>query len=300
MDTSPSDSPGVWAQIACILEVTARKAGNVHREKDFADTHFLDFLLSAAALGPVLEQAPGRPVGQSILECIRATRRLVESNTNLGIVLLLAPLAAAPVTVPLAQGIGAVLKALSIEDARMTYEAMRLARPGGMGEVAEQDLAKEPTQSLREVMSIAAPRDLIARQYVTDFAAVLEDGAPVLRQAWQEMDWEAAIQKTHLHFLAQYPDSLIVRKRGLAVAQEAGRRARQVLATGFPHAQRGRDAFVLLDAWLREGGNARNPGTSADLVTACLYVGQREGWISGSLLRGVRREPEIRHPPEGV
>src|SRR6516164_4281346 len=84
------------AQLACIWEATARKPGNVHRFLDFDDLSYLDFLVTAAAVAPVLAGAAGRRVGATILECVRAARRVVRSNSNLGIVLLLAPLAAVP------------------------------------------------------------------------------------------------------------------------------------------------------------------------------------------------------------
>ena len=87
---------GLCAQLACILEATARKPGNVHRYADFADATYLDFLLSAAAIAPVMEQAPRRRVGETVLRAVRATRRVVATNTNLGTILLLAPLAAVP------------------------------------------------------------------------------------------------------------------------------------------------------------------------------------------------------------
>lgn len=277
--SKPHLDVGVCAQAACLMEVCARKAGNVHRERDFADTHFLDFQLSAAAIGPAMARAAGRPVGETILECVRATRRLVNTNTNLGIVLLIAPLAAVSRSRSLSQGIGAILQDLSVEDARLAYDAIRLANPGGLGRAPEEDVAQTPTRTLREVMTLAASRDLVARQYAEDFHAVLEEGAPVLRDAWQRHGWEPAIQWTHLHLLANYPDSLIARKRGLADAEEVSRRARAVLDAGFPTEQAGREALARLDAWLREDGHSRNPGTSADLVTACLFAALREGWI---------------------
>src|SRR6476619_6256717 len=87
---------GMCAQAACILEATARKPGNVHRYADFVDTTYLDFLLSAAAIGPVMDRALGRPLGETVLEAVRATRRVTGRNTNLGIILLLAPLASVP------------------------------------------------------------------------------------------------------------------------------------------------------------------------------------------------------------
>ncbi|MFO0968075.1 MAG: triphosphoribosyl-dephospho-CoA synthase [Gemmataceae bacterium] len=269
---------GVCAEVACLLEVTARKAGNVHGEKEFADTRFVDFVLSAAAIGPVLAAAEGSGVGATVLKAMQATRRLVKPNTNLGILLLLAPLAAVPRETPLVDGLPEVLRRLNIDDARLVYEAIRLAGAGGMGEVERQDIRAAPTQTLAEVMSLAADRDLIARQYGNDFHDVLHDGAPFLRDAWTNVDWERAIQWTHLRFIAAQGDTLIARKRGPAESAEASRRARSVLAAGFPAAA-GEAPFAAFDAWLRQDGNARNPGTSADLVTACLFSGLREGWL---------------------
>src|SRR5438105_108593 len=109
---------GLFVQLACIWEATARKAGNVHRYRDFSDTSYLDFLVSAAAVAPVLGQAvvgrignpasgaPGRRVGETVLEAVQATRQVVAVNTNLGIVLLLAPLAAVPAGEELRPGLG--------------------------------------------------------------------------------------------------------------------------------------------------------------------------------------------------
>ncbi len=100
-----------------------------------------------------------------MLDAIRATRRVVATNTNLGIVLLLAPLAAVPRDNRCAQGIPAVLDALTVEDARDVFAAIRLASPGGLGQAAEQDVADEPSLPLRQIMALAADRDLVARQY---------------------------------------------------------------------------------------------------------------------------------------
>src|SRR6516162_5067835 len=129
---------GLCAQLACIWEVTACKPGNVTRYSDFEKTTFVDFLLSAAAIAPALEAAPERRVGETVLEGIRATRQVVNSNTNLGILLLLAPLAAVPRNEPLPTGLPTVLDRLDLEDTKAVYEASRLAEPGGLGQVAEQ------------------------------------------------------------------------------------------------------------------------------------------------------------------
>jgi triphosphoribosyl-dephospho-CoA synthase len=272
---------GLCAQLACIWEVTARKPGNVHRYCDFDDVGFLDFVQSAIAIAPVLEAAPGRPVGETVLEGVRATQRLVDTNTNLGILLLLTPLAVAAGTGDLRLALGEVLENLDCRDAVAVYQAIRLANPGGLGQVPEQDIRAEPTQTLRQVMALAADRDLVARQYANGFREVFEEGVPALEQGLKQAgSLENAIIHCHLHLLASHPDSLIARKRGLAEAEEAGRRARQVLDTGWPHTDAGRAELAELDAWLRALGHSRNPGTTADLVTACLFVLLREGTIS--------------------
>jgi triphosphoribosyl-dephospho-CoA synthase len=273
-------SIGLCAQVACILEVTARKPGNVHRFCDFDDVTYLDFILSAAAIAPFMETARHRRVGETVLESVQATRQVTATNTNLGIVLLLAPLAAVPPEEEITTGVQRVLETLDVEDARLVYQAIRLAVPGGLGEATEQDVRSEPTQTLRQVMSLAAERDLVARQYADGFREVLEEGVPALRRGLEQTaSLEEVIIFSHLHLLATYPDSLIARKCGVVTAEEAGCRARRVLEEGWPHTAAGQAALTELDDWLRTDGHRRNPGTTADLVTACLFVALRAGII---------------------
>jgi triphosphoribosyl-dephospho-CoA synthase len=271
------NATGFFAQLACIWEATARKPGNVHRFCDFSDTHYLDFLMSAAAVAPVLEAAYQQPVGVTVLECVRATRRVVGSNTNLGIVLLLAPLAAVPAGADLRNGLKRVLQLLDVDDSRAVFDAIRLANPGGLGQAPEQDVREEPTLPLREIMCLAAGRDRIALQYVNGFAQVFDEGVPALRRGLElSGTLEGAIVHCHLCLLASHPDSLIARKHGPAEAEAASRRAQQILDAGWP-ATEGQQLCAELDAWLRAEGHARNPGTTADLVTASLFVALREG-----------------------
>lgn len=274
-------SAGLWAQLACIWEATARKPGNVHRHCDFEGLTYIDFVLSAAAIAPVLERAVGRRVGVTIREAVQATRQVVGTNTNLGMILLLAPLAAVPAEEPLRSGLAPILDALDVEDARQVYEAIRLAVPGGMGSVPEQDVHEQPTSSLRQVMTLAADRDLVARQYANGFVEVWEDGIPALLAGLERgRGLEEAIVFAHLTLMARHPDTLIARKRGAAEAEEAARRAHCVLEQGWPQTPAGDQACADLDAWLRAEGNQRNPGTTADLVAACLFVLLREGRLS--------------------
>ena len=176
-------SAGKLAQIACLLEVTARKPGNVHRSCDFNDLHYLDFLLSATAIGEALDHAVERGVGATVLAAVQATRQVVSTNTNLGIILLLTPLSAVPPPIALADGVEPVLAATTRDDARLVYQAIRLASPGGIGRVHGQDVADEPTMPLREVMALAADRDLVARQYAGGFVEVFHEVLPGLRDA---------------------------------------------------------------------------------------------------------------------
>ncbi|MBX6315897.1 MAG: triphosphoribosyl-dephospho-CoA synthase [Isosphaeraceae bacterium] len=275
-------SPGQLAQVACLLEVSARKPGNVHRFRDFEDATYLDFVLSAAAIAGPLDGVRRLGVGATVLGAIEATRRLVATNTNLGMVLLLAPLAAVTEGIGLREGVAAVLEGLTIEDARLVYRAIRLAQPGGLGTASEQDVATEPTVTLRDAMCLAADRDAIARQYANGFAEVFAIALPALQAALAAGEpLEAAIVTAYLTLLARVPDTLIARKLGPAMAAEASRRAAEALEAG-----RTPEALAALDAWLRADGHARNPGATADLTTAALFVALRDGTIGLPLLPG--------------
>jgi triphosphoribosyl-dephospho-CoA synthase len=265
---------GLCAQIACIWEATARKPGNVHRYRDFTDSSYTDFLLSAAAIAPVMTTACQRRVGATILDAVRATSNVASTNTNLGIVLLLSPLAAVLREQELRIGVERILAGLDVEDARLAYEAIRLASPGGLGGAPEQDVRDQPTQTLRQVMALAAERDLIARQYTNGFAEVFDEGVPALLKGLERTgSIEGAIIFAHLQIMANHPDTLIARKCGRAEAEEAACRAKAALESGWAE-------LGQFDDWLRAQGNARNPGATADLLTACLFALLRENTIT--------------------
>jgi triphosphoribosyl-dephospho-CoA synthase len=157
-------------------------------------------------------------VGTVVLEAIRATSAVISTNANLGTVLLLAPLAAIPRATPLGEGIGSVLGRLEPADARDVYEAIRIAKPGGMSRVAEADVndaAAPPPASLVEAMRLAADRDLVARQFVNGFQQVLVDAAGSLADGLAR-GWTAgeAIVHAQLTLMSRFPDSLIARKCG--------------------------------------------------------------------------------------
>src|SRR5213595_4304414 len=176
------------AQLACLLEASAPKPGNVSPFASFRDATYEDFLASAAAIGPALAAAGERSLGVTIRTAIEATARWAPSNTNLGLVLLLTPLARAALRVPpeggsLRSALAAALAESTVADAREAYAAIRRAGPGGLGRTREQDVAGTPTVTLREAMALAAERDAVAREYATDFQTTFDAGAPALRRS---------------------------------------------------------------------------------------------------------------------
>jgi triphosphoribosyl-dephospho-CoA synthase len=254
------------AQLACVLEVSAEKPGNITPSHDFHDTSYEDMLRSAIAIGPELARAGERGVGETVLAAVKASRGA--SNTNLGIVLLLAPLAKAALDgVPVA----ATLGALDVADARAVYAAIRLASAGGLDEAVEHDVRSEPAIGLREAMATAAERDSIASEYVTGFAITYGIGVPALDTG---LPVREAIVQLHLRLLAHTPDTLIARKAGSDAAEGVSAGAREVLA--------GRRTLQSFDASLRVDGNRLNPGTTADLVTATVFVALLGGMLAPS------------------
>jgi triphosphoribosyl-dephospho-CoA synthase len=267
------------AQLACVLEVGADKPGNITPRHDFADTSYEDMLRSAIALGPEVGRAAERGVGETVLAAVRATRRVAGSNTNLGIALLLAPLArAALLGGPLRERVEEVLAALDLDDARAAYAAIREAGAGGLDEPVEHDVRDEPDVGLREAMAAAAERDAVAAEYASGYAVTFGLGLPALTRALDDgLRPRDAIVQAYLELLAALPDTLVARKRGRRAAEEVSAGAARVLAAGGVRAGAGRAAVAAFDASLRRDGNALNPGTTADLVTAVLFVALLEG-----------------------
>lgn len=277
--TTPADVAAA-GQLACLVEVSAPKPGNVSPERHFHDTRYEDFLASAVAIGPALSGASRHPLGTTIRTAVEATRRWTKSNTNLGIVLLLAPLARAALRTggTLRERLEQVLAETTVADAAQVYAAIRHAGPGGLGETATEDVAEAPTVSLREAMALAADRDAVAREYVTGFALTFEVGVPAIRAARQEgLAWTDAAVEAYLTLLTSTADTHIARKLGQAEADSVSRRAAEVRAAGGTRSDAGRKALTALDAELRDPRNRRNPGTTADLTCAALFVVILEG-----------------------
>ena len=246
------------------MEATAPKAGNVHPGAAFENMSYADFIRSAEIIAPILSEAEQNGVGKTVLQSMTATMEGVGCNTNLGIVLLLAPLCAVPKSASLKQGISKILNQLTVDDARDVYQAIRLTQAGGMGTVNKGDISAEPTGTLLEMMQLAAGYDQNAAQYAMGYQDVFEFGIPRLEETIDfSTDWQQAVMRLHIAWIAAFSDSLIIRKCGMETGKQAQQMANDILQAGYPHHSTSQKLFSEFDAWLRADGNRRNPGTSA-------------------------------------
>ncbi len=257
---------------ACLAELEAIKPGNVHV---FADGHGMtvgDFAKAARGAAGEIARS-GLTVGQRIDQAVAASWDLTRCNTNLGIVLLAAPLIhSAQTGLPLPQ----VLRALTVEDASLAYRAIQRANPAGLGKVDLYDVTNKtgkPLCTLYRAMQVAAGRDRVAFQYAYDYADVYRIGVPAYQGAlaqWNNTTW--AITATYLTLLSELPDSHIARKYGDAVAKNVQEQAEMhlvaLMACTNPKTYLG--DLLRFDTELKQ--RKINPGTSADLTVATLLA----------------------------
>ncbi|MDB5408529.1 MAG: triphosphoribosyl-dephospho-CoA protein [Rhodospirillales bacterium] len=261
---------------SCRAELAALKPGNVHVHADGHGMTIADFERSAeAAAGPLCQ--PGSTVGARIRTSVAASLAAVACNTNLGIVLLAAPLIAAAERgrAPLRTALAKVLDDLTVTDAVDAYAAIAAANPGGVGNATEQDVFAPPTVTLRAAMALAADRDLVARQYATGFADVFAIGVPRLASARNRgatQEWATTL--VFLDFLVAFPDSHIARKFGLDVARSVEREASDLRLTLPDDPTAAFPVLLEFDRDLKRRG--LNPGTSADLTVASLLAAEAE------------------------
>ena len=261
---------------ACLAELQALKPGNVHIHAVGHGMTVADFEASAEAAAPHIA-ASGASVGRRIFSAVHATHLHAGQNTNLGIVLLCAPLAAATEAVSpngdLRAALREVLATLTVDDAALCFKAIELAAPAGLGSAPEHDVHAPPTVTLLEAMHAAAHRDRIARHYATDFADIFEAGLTCAR-ATAETGGNAALiaERVYWQFLTQIPDSHIARKFGSARAEEirAQASALNVRLTCAVDEYAARALLLDLDAELKSA--AINPGTTADLTVTTMFL----------------------------
>ncbi len=153
-------------------------------------------------------------------------------------------------------------------------------------------------------MGLAARRDTVAAEYVRGFAVTFDLGLARLRRALgRGLSLLDAIAQAHLELMARVPDTLIARKAGAAAAAAVAARAGAVVRAGGVVTPRGLAAARRLDRDLRRHGNRLNPGTSADLIAAALFVWLLETparrRLAGATRHGSRAATDGRGPTTG-
>ena len=265
---------------ACELELSALKPGNVGLHGDGHGMGVEHFRLSAeASADPLL--MPGTSVGERVHAAVTATRERVGCNTNLGIVLLCAPLLQAASLEShgevLRRRLHLLLLQSTLRDCEWVYDAIRVASPGGLGSSPEHDVTRAADCTLLEAMMAGADRDRIAYQYATDFADIFDYAVPYfldMCNAWRRPRWAAV--GVYLGLLRRFPDSHVVRKHGGPVAREVSAKAARLEAElhqcGDPELLAAR--LMDVDAELKRAGI--NPGTTADLTVATVLAARLE------------------------
>ena len=264
----------VWR--ACIEELEAPKPGNVSFASSGHGMEAADFVASARCTADVLG-TPGLSLGERILRSVEATRATVGCNTNLGIVLLCAPLAHAALEGvpgrPLRARLGRVLAAAGIDDTERVFAAIRLAAPAGLGASARHDVRLPAKAPLLAAMREAGDRDRVARQYARCFEDVFEFGLGELARGHARWSGVSAVVAIYLAFLARFKDSHIERKLGGVAAEgvrlEASRLVESLESSKSP--EMNVEELARFDRSLKRRGI--NPGTSADLTVATLLAG---------------------------
>lgn len=273
LDQASLSNSIVWA---CTTEVAAPKPGNVNNFSDGHGMSVQQFIDSAHAIAPILSD-PQLSIGQMILSAVKATRDVAGCNTNLGIILLFAPLCKAIQQTQqidqLPKQLAITLDKLDIDDAKKAYQAIRLAQAGGLGQSDQQDIYNEPTVSLKQAMFMAKNRDNIALQYSNNYQQIFQISLVNLTKminSGESVEW--AIAFAYLKLLANMPDSLICRKQGLECANKVKEKAETIVTKVNKNnlLSQFETDITLWDKELKQ--KAINPGTTADMAAATLLI----------------------------
>jgi len=260
---------------ACRADVEAIKPGNISIHCGGRQMHADDFINSAMACAAAI-CAPHSSLGERILCAVKETRKVVSMNTNLGIILLCAPLIQAVYLnnkQSIRQSLQQVLANTTVDDARRVYTAIRLAEAGGLGQVAEADISTHPDISLLEAMKLAHRRDLIAAQYANNYQDIFDDARLALLEFYSKWGYNHfSVSGLYMKLLASYPDSLIIRKRGEAAAQEVCDLASALYEKYCCGDKPERLDIRLLELDRKLKDRDINPGTTADLTVATIFL----------------------------
>lgn len=277
--TSKLDSVGLRVQIAIETECSARKAGNVHPQASFENLSHRHFVVAAKAIGETIDHCIGQPVGQIVLQSVQAMMDAVCSNTSLGTILLMAPLVVAThrrsekkaETESFHDYLNETLLTLTQNDSRDIYEAIRIAKPGGLGNSQSMDVQESAPQNILDAMRIASVWDDVALQYVSEFAIVFEISRRIEIKQMIGLTKLDSIRCVQMEVLSERIDSLIARKQGRTIAKQVQTLAGEVISSGPFGSEEYEASWQSFDAYLRDAEHRGNPGTIADLIASALF-----------------------------
>lgn len=260
------------AALSCVMEVMCPKPGNVGPGRPFKYINDVMFLASALGLAEAFG-AEGASVGVMAEGAARAAKLRTGRNTNLGMILLLAPLVKASARGEATRAdVREVLESLTDDDSRGVCEAIRIASPEGLGGSERYDVRGE-TPPIVDAMRYASRWDSVAREYASGYEITFERTSPRLAAYWSEgRGLKICVLQTYLGLLAELPDTLIERKLGRAAAEKVSTGASEVLARGGAFTREGQEMIAAFDVSLAHPNNLYNPGTTADLIAAGLFV----------------------------
>ena len=259
-----------------ICDINALKPGNVGRHGAGHGMDCADFVKSAEVVTPILcNHRLG--LGERILSCVEATSAAVNCNTNLGMILLVAPVIwifeRLEKPGDFQDMIRPALMSLGARDAENIFTAIRLANPGGLGKVDKYDVDSSVDIDIYSAMDAAKERDLIALQYTNGYREVVNSGIKCLQNyhnRWNSVEW--AVVACYLMYMASFPDSHIRRKYGIEIAEQVRKKTQPVFAQfgDYDNPGEAKDVLMIFDRELKE--SEINPGTCADLTVASLLL----------------------------
>ena len=261
----------------CFLnDINTLKPGNVGRHGAGHGMDCADFTRSAEVVTPILcDRRLG--IGRKILSSIEATRAAVHCNTNLGMVLLLAPIIRVyqehGLQPDFRRTIKSTLKSLGRREAQDIFAAIRLANPGGLGKTDRYDVNSKPDIGIYSAMATAQDRDLVALQYANGYREVAGPGVKCLQNhhdRWNSLEW--AVVACYLMYMASFPDSHIRRKHGSETAEQVRKKTKPVLERfmSYDNPEDAEEVLLIFDRELK--ASELNPGACADLTVASLLL----------------------------
>ncbi len=273
-------SIGNKVRVAIETECSAIKAGNVHPKAPFRDMNHQSFVHAATEIGKAVDHFIGQSVGTVALNSVKAMMNAVGTNTSLGTILLFAPLIVSEhraqsgsFSVPKFRcELKETLASLTPEDSKDIYEAIQIAKPGGLGDSTSMDVRGAAPSNILEAMRLASKWDDIALQYVTSFDLVFLIAERLETKTTVGLSLFDAVRCLQVELLAERIDSLIARKQGMEFANRVRQQAKHVVAVGPFGCDAYEAAWHRFDSSLRDEEHRGNPGTIADLIAAALFV----------------------------